>query len=67
MRSSWIWIVIVALGVGYLYLPAVEVSGGQALGVLLLLLCPLLHLFGMHRGHQGRAESSKETQQNKPR
>lgn len=67
MTRWWIWMLVLAVVVRYLYLPAAEVSGGQALGFLVLLLCPLLHFFGMHRGHHGGAESSRSTEEGKPR
>lgn len=67
MSRWWIWMLVLALVVGYLYFPALEVSGGQALGFLVLLLCPLLHFFGMHRGHHGGAEASRGTEEDKLR
>ena len=67
MSRGWIWMLVLALVVGYLYLPALEVGGGQTFGFLVLLLCPLLHFLGMHRGHHGGAESSRGTEEGKPR
>ena len=54
MKRSWIWIGAAAVGVAFLYLSTLGVSVGQLLVFLLVLLCPLMHLFGMHR-HSGHA------------
>jgi len=53
MKRSWVWIGAAAAVLALLYLPTLGISGGQVLLFLLVVLCPLLHLFGMHRhgGH----------------
>ncbi len=53
MKRTWLWIGAAALGLAFLYLPTLGISGGQILVFLLVLLCPLMHLLGMHR-HGGR-------------
>ena len=55
MKKSWIWIGAAVVALAFLYLPTLGVSAGQLLAFLLVLLCPLMHLFGMHRhgGHAG--------------
>ena len=52
MRRSTIWIGAALVALALLYLPTLGFSGGQLLLLLLVLLCPLVHLLGMHRhGH----------------
>ena len=53
MNRRWLWIGAALVALAFLYLPALGISGGQILVFLLVLLCPLMHLFGMHRhgGH----------------
>ena len=68
MKKSWIWIGAAVVALAFLYLPTLGVSAGQLLAFLLVLLCPLMHLFGMHRhgghaGHDsGEAGSAKSDQ-----
>jgi hypothetical protein len=58
MKRGWLWIGAAAVVLAFLYLPTLGVSAGQILVFLLVLLCPLLHLFGMHRhGGHGSAGS----------
>lgn len=52
MKRSWIWIGAATVAAAFLFLSSVGVSASQLLVFLLVLLCPLLHLFGMH-GHGG--------------
>jgi len=53
MKRSWVWMGAAAVVLALLYLPTLGISVGQVFVFLLVLLCPLLHLFGMHRhgGH----------------
>lgn len=58
VKRSWLWIGMGLLAVAFLYLPALGIGGGQLLAFLLLLLCPLMHFFGMHRhGDHGGGNS----------
>ncbi|MFQ5846904.1 MAG: DUF2933 domain-containing protein [Candidatus Methylomirabilales bacterium] len=48
------WLMIIGCGLplaAVLLLPLLGVSWGTALLFLVLLACPLMHLFGMHGGH----------------
>jgi len=56
MKRTWLWVGAAAFALALLYLPALGISGGQILVFLLVLLCPLMHLLGMHRhgGHGSR-------------
>jgi hypothetical protein len=56
MKRSWLWIGAALLALAFLYSPTLGIGRGQILAFLLLLLCPLLHFFGM-RGH-GSGESA---------
>ena len=64
IKRSWAWMGAAAVVLALLYLPTLGFSGGHVLGFLLVLLCPLFHLFGMHRhgghgsGNSGGAEPS---------
>lgn len=49
MKRTWIWIGVALLALAFVYLPALGIGGGQILAFLILLLCPLMHFFGMHR------------------
>ncbi len=54
MKRNWLWI-----GLGVLVLAFVAGgAGGQLPFVLLLLLCPLLHLLGAH-GHGGHGSGAE--------
>ena len=55
MTRGWLWLVALALAFGVLYLPRLDISWGQVLTFLVLLLCPLMHFLGGHRhgGHGG--------------
>lgn len=55
MTRGWLWLVALALAFGVLYLPRLDISWGQVLTFLILLLCPLMHFLGGHRhgGHGG--------------
>ena len=62
MPRSWLWIGAAIVGVAVLALPSLGIGGGQILAFLVLLLCPLMHLFGGHRhggGGAGRPGLSK--------
>jgi len=62
MPRSWLWIGAAMVGLAVLALPSLGIGGGQVLAFLLLLLCPLMHLFGGHRhggGGAGRSGASK--------
>ena len=51
-KHSWLMVIGCSLPiVGVLLLPMFGVSWGTALLFLLVLACPLMHLFGMHGGH----------------
>ncbi len=54
MKRTWPLVGAAVLALTFLYLPILGVSGGQILVFLLVLLCPLMHLLGMHR-HGGHA------------
>jgi len=53
MARGWLWLVALALAFGVLYLPRLDISWGQVLTFLVLLLCPLMHFLGGHGGHGG--------------
>ena len=58
MKRTWLWVGAAVVALAFLYLPALGISGGQILVFLLVLLCPLMHLFGMHRhGDHGSGDS----------
>ncbi len=54
MKRSWLMVVGCSLPlVAVLLLPLLGVSWGTVLVLLMLLVCPLMHLLGMHSGHGG--------------
>jgi hypothetical protein len=58
MKRTWLWIGAALVALAFLYLPTLGISGGQILVFLLVLLCPLMHLLGMHRhGGHGSGDS----------
>ncbi len=58
MKRTWLWVGAAVVALAFLYLPTLGISGGQILVFLLVLLCPLMHLFGMHRhGGHGSGDS----------
>lgn len=58
MKRTWLWVGAAVVALAFLYLPTLGISGGQILVFLLVLLCPLMHLFGMHRhGDHGSGDS----------
>lgn len=62
MPRSWLWIGAAVLVLAVMAVPTLGVGGGQVAGFLLLLLCPLMHLFGGHRhgtGGAARSDGSK--------
>ena len=52
MKRTWAWIGAAVLVLAFLYLPSLGIGIGQLLAFLLLLLCPLMHFLGGHRGSQ---------------
>lgn len=53
LNRSWLMtLCVVGLG-ALLILPSLGISIGTLLGFLLILLCPLMHLFMMRGGHGG--------------
>jgi hypothetical protein len=57
MKRTWAWIGAAVLVLAFLYLPSLGIGIGQLLAFLLLLLCPLMHFLGGHRGsHHGSGE-----------
>lgn len=65
--KNWLWIggglVVLALFV----LPALGIGAGQALGFLLVLLCPLMHFFMGHGGHGGHGHAGHADGSEPPR
>jgi hypothetical protein len=58
MKRTWLWVGAAVVALAFLYLPTLGISGGQILVFLLVLLCPLMHLFGMRRhGDHGSGDS----------
>ncbi len=53
MKKSWLWLAAAVVAMALLYGSSLGIGAGQALWVLLLLLCPLMHFFGMRNlgGH----------------
>ncbi len=65
-KRSWLMVIGCSLPiVAVLLLPMFGVSWGTALLFLLVLACPLMHLFGMHGGHGGHAEGHTQTGEKK--
>ena len=53
MPRSWLWIGAALLALTVVSMPTLGMGGGQVAAFLLLLLCPLMHLFGGHRHGTG--------------
>ncbi len=65
-KRSWLMVIGCSLPiVAVLLLPMFGVSWGTALLFLLVLACPLMHLFGMHGGHGGHAEGHTQAGEKK--
>lgn len=62
-KHSWLMVIGCSLPiVAVLLLPMFGVSWGTALLFLLVLACPLMHLFGMHGAHGGHGDGQPTTQ-----
>ena len=60
MTRTWPWVGAAFVGLAVLYLPRLDVSWGQLLGLLVFLLCPLMHFFSGHRhGAHGGGDSGE--------
>lgn len=61
MTRGWLWLIVLALAFGVLYLPRLDISWGQVLTFLVLLLCPLMHFFvgHGHGGHGGHGDGGE--------
>lgn len=59
MNRNWLWIGAGVGALALLFLPTFGVGAGQVLFLLLLALCPLMHLFGAH-GHGGHGDGGPE-------
>lgn len=57
-KLSWAGYAIGAVGVGY-FLWVHQAHLGQYVPYLLLILCPLMHLFGGHGGHGDHGHEKK--------
>lgn len=65
MKKSWLWLGAAILALAMLYGSSLGIGGGQALWFLLVLLCPLLHFFGM-RGHGGHGRGPDVAPDDRP-
>ncbi len=66
LNRSWLMTLCV-VGMGaVLILPALGISIGTLLGFLLILLCPLSHLFMMRGGHGGHGHAGDTDERTVP-
>ena len=60
-KHSWLMVIGCSLPiVAVLLLPMFGVSWGTALLFLLVLACPLMHLFGIHGAHGGHGQGQTD-------
>lgn len=60
MTRNWLWVGAALVVLAVLYLPRFDVGWGQLFGLLVVLLCPLMHFFGGHRhGAHGSGDSAE--------
>ena len=60
MTRNWLWVCAALVVLAVLYLPRFDVGWGQLFGLLVVLLCPLMHFFGGHRhGAHGSGDSAE--------
>ncbi len=58
MKRTWLWVGAAFAVLAVVYLPRLDVGWGQLLGLLVFLLCPLMHFFGGHgHGAHGSGDS----------